>query len=204
MATLLIGLATFAIVCASPGPAVVAVVSTAMARGFRAALTLTAGLSLALGLWGVLAAAGFGAVLAAAPSALLAFKVLGGAYLLWLAWGAGRSALTPADAPRAVASGFRAGLLLNLSNPKAVFAWTATIAVGTPADMPGLAWVLVPAAMVVTILIYALYAAAFSRPPMRRAYDRARRWIEGAASALFALAGLALLRDAALSLARRA
>ncbi|MEM7490524.1 MAG: LysE family transporter [Pseudomonadota bacterium] len=203
MDTLLLGLATFAVVCASPGPAVVAVVSTAMARGFRAAMVLTAGLSLALGAWGLLAAAGFGAVLAAAPSALLAFKVAGGAYLLWLAWGAGRAAAQPGAAPAAGPSGFRAGLILNLSNPKSVFAWTATIAVGTPPDMPALAWVLVPAAMAVTVAIYALYAAAFSRPLLRRAYGTARRWIDGATSALFALAGLALLRDAALQAVRR-
>jgi hypothetical protein len=34
------GLATFAVICASPWPAVLAVVSTAMARGFAAAMVL--------------------------------------------------------------------------------------------------------------------------------------------------------------------
>lgn len=204
METLFIGLATFAVVCASPGPAVVAVVSTAMARGVAASVALTVGLTLALGLWGLLAAAGFGAVLAAAPSALIALKVLGGFYLLYLAWASGRAAMTPVLAAAVQKSGLRAGLLLNLSNPKTVFAWTATIAVGTPADAPHLAWVLVPLAMGVTLAIYLVYGFAFSRAPMRRAYARLSRWMDGAASVLFGLAGIALIRDGVLSLTRKA
>ena len=204
MDVLLIGLGTFAVVCASPGPAVVAVVSTAMDRGFRPSFVLTLGLTLALGAWGVLAAAGFGAVLLAAPTALVALKVVGGAYLLWLAWGAGRSALTAGDAampgPRA---GFRTGLLLNLSNPKTVFAWSATIAVGTPEGAPWAPFLLVPLCMGVMVAIYVLYGLVFSRPVMREAYAGLRRWVEGAAAALFGLAGLGLLRDGLLSAARR-
>ncbi|UWQ22893.1 LysE family translocator [Jannaschia sp. W003] len=201
---LLIGLATFAVVCASPGPAGLAVVSTAMARGFAASLPLTLGLALALGVWGVVAAAGLGAVLLAAPSALLAFKLFAGLFLLWLAWGAGRSALRPDTSPAPpLRAGFRAGLLLNLSNPKAVLAWSATIAVGTAPDAPWTGWLLVPLAMALTVAIYVAYALAFSRAPLRRAYGRARRGIDGVAAVLFGLAGLAMLRDAAVSLARR-
>ena len=61
MSALLVGLAAYAVVCASPGPAILAVVSTAMARGLPAALTLAMGLTVGLGVWGVLAALGFGA-----------------------------------------------------------------------------------------------------------------------------------------------
>ncbi|MEM8825291.1 MAG: LysE family transporter, partial [Pseudomonadota bacterium] len=138
------------------------------------------------------------------PSALIGLKLIGGAYLLWLAWASGRAAMAPGATKPAAASGFKAGLFLNLSNPKAVFAWTATIAVGTPADAPGLAWLLVPLATLLAVAINGGYALVFSRPPMRRAYDRARAWIEGTAASLFALAGLALIRDAALSMVRRA
>lgn len=196
MSALLLGLATFAVICASPGPAVLAVVSTAMARGLAAALTLTMGLAVAvaLGLWGVLAALGFGAVLAAAPMALTVMKVVGGAYLLWLAWGAGRAALSrEAGAVSAPAAGFRAGLLLNLSNPKAVLAWSATIAVGAPPEAPWAAFALVPLCVAATVAIYAIYAAVFSLPAMRRGYRAARRWIEGATAALLGAAGVSLL-----------
>ena len=194
MSALLLGLATFAVICASPGPAVIAVLSTAMARGLAAALSLTMGLTVALGAWGVLAALGFGAVLAAAPAALTALKIVGGAYLLWLAWCAGRAALSAApEAVSAPRAGFRAGLLLNLSNPKAVLAWSATIAVGAPPDAPLAAFVLVPLCMAATVAIYVAYAAVFSLPAMRRGYRAARRWIEGATAALLGAAGVSLL-----------
>ncbi|WGH79214.1 LysE family translocator [Jannaschia ovalis] len=202
--SLLLGLATFAVVCASPGPAILTVVQTAMARGLRPALMLALGLSLALGVWGLLAAAGFGVVLAAAPSALLLLKILGGGYLLWLAFASGRAAASDEPVRARAAAGFRAGLVLNLSNPKAVFAWTATIAVGTPAAAPGLAWLLVPLATILAVAINGGYALVFSRRAMRRAYDRTRRWIDGMAAALFGLAGLALIRDGLIGAVRRA
>ncbi|SDZ55671.1 Threonine/homoserine/homoserine lactone efflux protein [Jannaschia faecimaris] len=204
MNELLIGLLTFAAVCATPGPAVVAVISSAMSRGFRSSFALTLGLASALGVWGVLAAAGFGAVLAAAPSMLIVLKVLGGIYLLWLAWGAGRSAWASrtSDLPQ-VRSGFRAGLVLNLSNPKSILAWTATIAVGTPPDAPGMAWLLVPLAALVTVMIYVFYGLFFSLPVMRSAYGRMRRWIDGIAAGVFGAAGLGLMSEGVSSALRR-
>jgi threonine/homoserine/homoserine lactone efflux protein len=204
MDALLLGLATFAVVCASPGPAILTVIQTAMARGLRAALALALGLSLALGVWGLVAPTGLHAILAAAPSVLVTFKLVGGAYLLWLAWTSARSAAAPKPVASLAARGFRAGLILNLSNPKSILAWTAAIAVGTPPDAPGLAWALVPLATLAAVAINGGYAIVFSRPPMRRAYDRARRWIDGAAAGLFALAGLALLRDGLTGALRRA
>ena len=47
--------------------------------------------------------------------------------------------------------------------------------------------------MVATIAINGGYAVIFSLPPMRGAYRRARRWIEGATAALLGAAGVGLL-----------
>ncbi|MBM2577200.1 LysE family transporter [Jannaschia sp. Os4] len=195
MDVLLIGLATFSVVCATPGPAILTVIGTAMAQGLGTALRLSLGLSLALGLWGVLAAAGFGALLAAAPTALAVLKAGGGVYLLWLAWSAGRAALRVRAGTAAGGGGFRAGLLLNLSNPKSVFAWTAAIAVGTPPEAPALAWLLVPMATVAAVAINGTYAVVFSRPAFRTAYARARRWLDGIAATVFAAFGAGLLSE---------
>jgi len=43
------------------------------------------------------------------------------------------------------------------------------------------------------VIIHCLYAVAFSTPAMVRLYSRARRWIQAALGAVFALAGLRLL-----------
>lgn len=48
-------------------------------------------------------------------------------------------------------------------------------------------------AAILSIIIHWVYAVAFSTRVMVRAYSRARRWIQGALGAVFALAGIKLL-----------
>ena len=200
----LAGLATaaiaFLVVAASPGPATIAVATISMRAGRRPGLRFGIGLSVGLAFWGLVAATGMAALLQASASALATLKLLGGAYLLWLASGSARSAMrAPTSKTGHLAEGrwFRRGLLLNLSNPKAVLAWMATLALGI-GDEGGF-W----QAGSVTLLcitfgfgIYAVYALAFSTSGAMNGYQRLRRWIDGIASAVFALSGIGLIRSA--------
>ncbi len=43
------------------------------------------------------------------------------------------------------------------------------------------------------ILVFGGYALVFSTPPMARAYQKGRRWIESTLSAFFGYAGIRLL-----------
>ena len=52
---------------------------------------------------------------------------------------------------------------------------------------------LVVGTSILSVLIHCVYAVAFSTPMMVRQYSKARRWIQGTLSALFAFAGLKLL-----------
>lgn len=189
--------AAFAVICAAPGPATLAVATTAMAAGRGAALALSAGLSISLAAWGALAAAGLGPLLAAFAPALLAFKIGGALFLLWLAWGSLRSALRDEAPPRAAAGGGRwivRGMVLNGMNPKALLAWGATIALGLRAESPPAEiWSIWALCAALGASIYVAYALLFAAPPARAAYARARRWIEGAAAVLFGAAALRLL-----------
>ena len=188
----------FAVVAFSPGPANLACAAVAMAQGRAAGLRFGLGLSLGLAAWGVLAAIGLGAVMAASGFVLTALKVVGGLYLLWLAWGSARSAYTGEGLERAGRGrGFRSGLLLNLTNPKAVFAWMAALAVGL-GEGSGLVSLTAATLMCMAIgaVNYAAWALLFSTGSAMAAYSRARRWIEGVAAALFAATGLGLLRSA--------
>ncbi|WP_229864164.1 LysE family translocator [Seohaeicola zhoushanensis] len=189
--------AAFVVVASSPGPANLATASVALTQGQRTALIFAAGLSLGLAFWGVLAALGLGAVLRASETALVVLKLAGGTYLLWLAWQTGRSALKGGDvrAPD-IPPGrwFLRGVLLNLSNPKAVFAWMAALSVGMGPEQGGAA-VLTATLMCAAIgtLNACTWALLFSRPRMMTGYRRLRRGIEAGFSAFFALAGLRLL-----------
>ncbi len=197
-AFLLAPAAAFFALCAAPGPATLAVATTAMSAGRGAAASLSLGLSVSLGLWGALAAAGFGPLLAAFAPALLAFKIGGTLFLLWLAWGSLKSALR-GGAPASVAAprGGRwlaRGATLNAMNPKALLAWGATIALGVgPNSGPAEIWAIWALCTALGLLIYLGYAALFAAAPARALYAKARRGIEGAAAVLFGAAALRLL-----------
>jgi threonine efflux protein len=189
----------FFVVTVSPGPANIAVATVAMSSGRRRGLVFGAGLSFGLALWGIVAATGMGAVLQGSTTVLTILKVLGGLYLLWLAFQSGRSALTRKNVAHNVPSEgrwFTRGLVLNLSNPKAVVAWMAALSMGLGADDNS--WDVIAATLVCVALgfvNYAGYAIAFSLPGFMAGYRRLRRWIDGVVAGLFAIAGMGLIRS---------
>ncbi len=188
---------------ASPGPSNMRIMGVAMHRGRRPALMLAAGVISGSFFWGSMAATGVSAVLTQYAEALTLLKILGGAYLLFLAFKAARSALTStekverelADAP--ALSGWRLyqrGLLMHLTNPKALLGWVATMTLGLGAEAtPQTVAVILAGCAVLSVTIFCGYAMVFSTAPMIRAYRRARRWIEGTLAVVYATAGVKLL-----------
>ncbi len=171
-----------------------------MNHGRKISLIYSTGLSCALVFWGLIAASGMGAVLQSSLYLLVVLKVLGGLYLLWLAFLSGRSAWQ-SDAETTFVSSdqnwFLQGLLLNMSNPKSVMAWMAALSVGLDANDDIRA---VAAATAVCIGVgfanNALYSILFSVGGMMRGYQRFRRRINGVVAALFTLVGFGLIRSA--------
>jgi threonine efflux protein len=190
----------FLLVTASPGPANIAVATVAMGSGRASGLRFGAGLSVGLAVWGLAAATGLGALLQGSAHLLTALKIAGGLYLLWLAFTSGRSALRPRvgdEARPRQDSLFRRGLVLNLSNPKAVVAWMAALSMGL-GDSHGALQLAAATGVCVLIgfLNYAGHAMAFSLSGVMAAYARLRRWIDGVVASLFAIAGIGLIRSA--------
>lgn len=187
---------------ASPGPSNMAILALAMRDGRGAALRFSAGVICGSLTWAVLAASGLSAVLATWAWALVAIKIAGGLYLLWLAWRSARSAwrgpqaTAPADT-RVAADGaalFRAGLLLHLTNPKAILSWLAIIALvmgdhGSPLRTA----MAIAGCGLLGIAVFGGYALLFSTPAAVAVYRRISRWIDGAVAAAFAFAGVRLL-----------
>ncbi len=195
----------FFVVAASPGPATLAVSTVSAGSGPRCGMTFGVGLALGLAFWGLVAATGLGAVLQASTHLLMALKIAGGLYLIWLAYGSARSAIHPPVASRDLGhqdkgSGqrlFAKGLMLNLSNPKAVVAWMAALSVGLgPGDGLLNLFLATFGCAVIGLVIYFAYAAAFSMSTVRQGYAQFRRWIDGLVSTLLAIAGVSLIRSA--------
>ncbi|MFB9156763.1 LysE family translocator [Chromobacterium violaceum] len=118
-------LAAAMLITVTPGPDNLMVLSQGISRGRRQGMAF--GLGCALGCLNhtLLAALGVSALIAASPLAFAALKIAGGAYLVYLGWGAIRSSGASFDADAQVggpqgslAATFRRGLIANAINPK--------------------------------------------------------------------------------------
>ncbi len=70
----------------SPGPSFVMTIRTAASDGLRAALGVALGLGLGAVVWALAALFGLHLIFQLAPALLLAFKLAGAAFLVWIAW----------------------------------------------------------------------------------------------------------------------
>jgi threonine/homoserine/homoserine lactone efflux protein len=200
---LLLVFTAYIIGAASPGPSTMRIMGVAMQDGRKSALCLAAGVVSGSLFWGGLAATGISAVLTKYSHVLVVIKVLGGAYLLYLAFKAVRSALKT-DEQLAKGSGmpqkssglklYQRGLLMHLTNPKALLGWIATMSLGLGAGASQSTVVIILAVCaILSVTIFCGYAIVFSTAPMVRAYQRARRVIEGSLAVVFGAAGFKLL-----------
>ncbi|CDN49961.1 LysE family translocator [Neorhizobium galegae] len=187
---------------ASPGPANFAIIGTSISQGRRAGLITALGIASGSLTWATAAALGLAALLRNYAIALEIMKVLGGIYLIYLAWKAYKSARLP-DSKVALGNTktnytarqlWLRGYAIHVTNPKAIFAWLAIISLGLPDNAPTSAILLIIAVcMSSSMLIFTTYAMVFSTSHALRGYKAARRWVEGTMAVFYSVAGLKLL-----------
>jgi threonine/homoserine/homoserine lactone efflux protein len=198
---LLVILSIFTVGVASPGPATLMILGTAMARGRAPAVALSCGVVLGSMVWASIAALGFVAALKTSATLFVALKLAGGFYLIFLAAKSLRSACT-ADttaAPRSAATGslrrcFAQGLLLHLTNPKAPLVWLATLSAGVGENAPA-AFLMIAILLCafVAIAVFVSYAYLFSTQTASRFYLSIRRPIDALLGILFGAAAVKIL-----------
>ncbi len=202
MPGILLAYSAFLLAIASPGPNILAVMGTSMAVGRPSGVALALGVATGSFTWAVLTIIGLSAIISSYAAALFVIKVLGGLYLLWLAFKAFRFAASRQDIEaKELAGGRRTpigymtrGYIIQMTNPKAALAWIAIISLGLRDGAPF--WVgaaIVLGTFFLSIVIHVMYAVAFSTPFMVRIYGRARRIIQATLGAFFTLAGIKLL-----------
>jgi len=154
------------------------------------------GLAVMASAWTGMALLGLDAVFALFPWAYVTAKVIGAAYLIWLAVKMWRTARDPLDdvpaAPNAHA--FRTGVAANLANPKSMLFAASVLVVIFPPDM-GLAdkALIVANQLVVETLAYVAFAFALSTPPARSGYLRLKPIFDRAAALVLGALGLRLI-----------
>lgn len=184
---------------ASPGPATLALAGTSMASGRLAGLSLAAGITAGSLTWSISAALGLSAIMLANAWIFEIIRYCGAAYLMYLAYKSAKSALFQQTVVTRSLVGtkttlFRKGLLLHLTNPKAVLFFGSLYSIGIPANTSLSDLALVIAAVgTLSATTFHSYAILFSSKPMTTLYMRMKRWFEMAFAIGFGAASIKIL-----------
>jgi threonine/homoserine/homoserine lactone efflux protein len=169
-----------AVVIVTPGPDTALTIRNALLGGRRSAASTALGIAGGQAVWTLAASAGVAALVAASRLALLALRIVGAAYLIWLGlhslWLAWRGAAAGRGVRGRPGRAFRQGISSNLANPKMAVFFTSLLPQFGSSFGALLAHGLVFAAM--TFAWLAAYGAAVAgigavllRPRVRRILD---------------------------------
>ncbi len=194
-----------------PGPNMILLTHTAASVSRRAALATALGISVGTLMWVGVAVFGMKSIFDAAPVLQTALRLVGGLYLLYLAWGLMREAWNGrvtstgnSNDANAIdrntndhqnfAAYFRRGLLTNATNPKSLAFWSSVAVVSIDPD----ASLATQTASVALVAIMGLawhigVAFLFSTAPTQRAYLRVKPLLSAVTSIIMAAFGVRLL-----------
>lgn len=184
---------------ASPGPATLAIAGTSMVSGTVAGLSLASGITTGSLFWSISAASGLGVIMLANAWVFEVIRYFGVAYLMFLTYKSARAAFSRQEIEVRSMIGskwllFSKGLLLHITNPKAILFFGSLYSIGVPANSTIKDLVVVIAVVgLQSFVIFHGYAILFSSKRMTQLYLRLRRWFEGAFAVGFGVAGLKIL-----------
>jgi len=191
---------TEAVLCLTPGPAVLFVVSVAMAQGRRNGLTASLGVLTANGFYFLVSATGIAAVIVASSQLFAVLKWAGAAYLVWLGV---RMLLSGAEEPAVVSPqpirrSLLRGFIVQAANPKALVFFIALLPqfIDPHASVGAQVVILGISSIIIEFLVLSGYAALAARA-RELAGSRWSRSIERLGGGFLVAAGarLALVRS---------
>ena len=201
--TFLLYLATWSLVALIPGPAVICSMAQATRHGFRSSLAGIAGIQSGNFLFFVCIACGLGALLAAATSAFTVLRVVGALYLFYLGARIIHSSLRrptlkttmPATLPPARHSLFLQGLLVQITNPKALLFITALLPqfIDPHRSVLPQLFILVVTTIAVDLMVLSSYAFLAHRGIQSFRASRWCAWLERVFGAALVFFGFRLL-----------
>lgn len=194
------------VVIVTPGPDTALTIRNALFGGRLSGLATAAGVATGQATWAVCTAAGVAALLRASQPALLAIRIVGAAYLIYLGGGALLAAIRSRNVHAAEATAhrrriapttaYRQGLLSNLSNPKMVVFFIAVLPQFTgpqPAFIGVVGFGLVFCSLTLAWLSGYAFAVAKAGDVLRRA--RVRRLLDGLTGGVLVALGLRLASE---------
>ena len=204
--------ATEAVLCVTPGPAVLMVVSQSLSRGARAGLAASLGILTANTLYFALSATGVGAILAASTRVFAVVKWVGAAYLVYA--GVRMIVLAMAERRRGDAGttahgsrtegvettgrrSFLLGLVTQGANPKALIFFTAILPQFITPASPVLPQIVILglSSAVIELVVLSIYVATCHSARARAGQSRLALTIQTAGGVLLIAAGALLTTD---------
>lgn len=185
----------------SPGPSFMVVAQNSLAKSRSHGIATSVGTALGVAIFAVLASFGVTTLIEHVPSAYIVFKVLGGAYLFYLAikiWRGAREPLltqqTEDIASNSLFRSFLMGLVTQTSNPKTALVIAGIFAAFVPASPPPntTLWVAL-IAFVIDFSWYAAVAITLSTDRSRGVYKRAKTSFDRVAAIFLGAVGVRLL-----------
>lgn len=184
----------------SPGPGVAFILGVAMRNGRGSAVMSCVGIGSAAMVLALGTVLGLAALLSSMSYGVQILRWAGAAYLAWLAYQSFKTAIIlpplTLSSEEPVRDVMKAGFLMQLLNPKAIFFWVAVAAAGGVGTAPWpVVGVFVLGAGFISFAGHGTYALLLSSSPARLAYTRARRWVEAGLGAIFAGFSLRLVLE---------
>ncbi|MEM7732026.1 MAG: LysE family transporter [Pseudomonadota bacterium] len=182
---------------ASPGPSLLYLVKTTLTNGRATGVAAAAGLASMAAFWTLAALLGLDGIFTLFPWAYAVLKVLGAAYLFWIAIQTWRHARRPVPETGSAASkgrAFLAGLMINLANPKSVFFAAAVIVVIFPANLTGTdKFIIFLNHLAVELIVQPMLAILLSTGVIRARYLALKPAIDRTVAVILGALGLRLL-----------
>lgn len=188
------------LVAVSPGPAFVGITQISARYGTRSGLAAVAGLLVSAWIYCAVVLSGLTILFQIAPWLYLVMKIGGGLYLIWIGIqflrdsGHAEAANGNGVPALSVLESARKGLMIGLTNPKAMVYFGSVFTLFLKPGSP--LWLDFAAVGIVTFDVtvwYCFVAGLFSRPMVRRLYDRLQHWVERVTGAVMVGFGLKLL-----------
>ncbi|MGB0901581.1 LysE family translocator [Halocynthiibacter sp.] len=181
----------------SPGPAVLMAARIGLQQGLRTGAALAVGIGAGAVFWAIAAVFGLSLLFDYAPALLIALKIIGAAYLIWMAIKMWRHASDPvtddAETPTSLTPfrAFRLGFATQLANPKPAVFFGAVFIGTLPSDATNLSvFALLFVIFCVEFTWNTFVARLFSLERTRKAYLRMKHIIDRIFGGLLAALGI--------------
>jgi len=185
----------------SPGPSFIVVAQNALSKSRAHGIATAVGTALGVAIFAILASFGVTLLLDKVPSAFQVFKIVGGAYLLYLAfliWRAAKQSIASQveveQGSKSYLRAFLTGLITQTSNPKTALVIAGIFAAFVPSSPPPNTVIYVALiAFIIDFSWYAIVATTLSSERSKNIYTRAKSNIDRVAAIFLAIVGVRLM-----------